>query len=762
MLIVAPVFKLKNPRRLHRRNHWLSVLCLVFALAAACTDTPPSSSQAPETSEWTPDPRFSHIPPVETAGFDWVERYPVIQSRWDVLGIFPPSMIDITEDHIVSTGVGQAVPFALDAANDFLLWSSIRQRKSFQVEIIDTATSTSALSIAVTTAPSLFLEELFTAAAGSGATLNRWWIPGETNPGYLYLEGETAPTGGGASGEVRAYVMEFRRIPGRERGKVDYREIDPVTSITPLRERRFLSEPLVLNTDAIATRLLSAHDTLCDPPPDTATYTYNHAYVVTRDSTSIEGYLNARNGSQAFLLLDEEAQRQCLRQAYLFEIIPGTPPATTAAHRASLPPNMRYEASQYDLAWAEEFNQTSFTDLYDQGYDFSIIESYTGRPQQYVSFAFSKTPETYDDPVKVEDGKLYLGYGVKPKDNSSDCDPESAGTRIFDFEDNCSVGAITRSFFPNFYFKYGYLEIDFARAPFLGHSPFTWLHSHAAPVIINRGTREDNYRDLHNPLSDNLPLREVYNCLRRRKRATICPDRVGLIGEAAQFRWEQQFHGTEVELMEIISSNLYYEYNSLYNANLLSGTYWTVNHYGASYTTPGTSRFYYTITSSIAGTREYSSHAYSFPFGTPYTYGIEWTPEGYIIWTKHGTRGEDGNTGEWHKFSSQGIVRHGRKGSHQCHNAAPQSPLTITDGDRNIQSVIQCGINHVPLRLAMQSIVPYGGDPYSLTNYYEDHAAGETLATSLGLDVDDRFIEIEHIRLYKPRNNYSDITPVYK
>ncbi len=733
--------------------------CVVFSAFAACTDTTPSSPQAPETSEWTPDPRFSHIPPVETAGFDWVERYPVIQSRWDVLGIFPPSMIDITEDHIVSTGAGQDVPFALDAANDFLLWSGIRQRKSFQVEIIDTATSTSALSIAVTTAPSLFLEELFTAAAGSGATLNRWWIPGETNPGYLYLEGQA----GGADGVTRAYVMEFRRIPGRERGMVDHREIDPVTSITPLRERRFLSEPSVLNTDAIANRLLDSHDTLCAPPPDTATYSYNHTYVVTRDSTNTDGYLNAKNGSQAFLLLDEEAQRQCLRQAYLFEIIPGTPPATTAAHRASLPPNMRYEASQYDLAWAEEFNQTSITDLYDQGYDFSIIESYTGRPQRYVSFAFSKTPETYDDPVKVEDGKLYLGYGLAPKDGSSDCDPDSADVRIFDFENNCSIGAIARSFFPPFHFKYGYLEIDFARAPFLGHAPFTWLHSHAGPLVINKGTREGNYRDPHNPLSDNLPLREVYNCLIRSDHTTACSDRVGLVGEAEQFRWEHQFYGTEVELMEIIYNNIYYEYISLYNINLLGGTYWTVNHYGASYTTSGNARFYFTSTSLFGENQEYSPSARSFPFGTPYTYGIEWTPEGYIIWTKHGTRGEDGNTGEWYKLSSHDIVRYGNNfGSHQCHNAVPQSPLTITDGDRNIQSVIQCGINHVPLRMDIRSITPYGGDPQSLTAYYDDYVAGKTLATSLGLDVDDRFIEIEHIRLYKPRNNYSDITPVYK
>ena len=753
---------MKPIRKYFTRLSATTLLCfIIFCALAACTDTA-SSARAPETSTWTPDPLFAHIPAVEAAGLDWVERYPVIQSRWDVLGVFPPSVIDITEDHIISIGAGQAVPFSLDADNDFLYWNDIRQRKTFQVEIIDSTTNMSALSIAVTTAPSLFLEELFAAAAGSGATLNRWWIPGETHPGYLYLEGETA-SAGGAAGEIHAYVMEFRRIPGRERGKVDYREIDPVTSTAPLRQRRFLSEPSVLDTDAIVNRLLSSHDTLCAPPSNATTYAYNHDYVVTRDGTNTEGYLNARNGSQAFLLLEEETQRQCLRQAYLFEIIPGTPPATTAAHRASLPPNMRYEASQYDLAWAEEFNQTSITDLYDQGYDISITESYTGRPHRYESFAFSRTPNTYDDPVKVEDSKLYLGYGIRPKDANSDCDPESAGVRIFDFENNCSVGAVARSFFPNFYFKYGYLEIEFARAPFLGHTPFTWMHSHAAPLVINRGTREDNFRDLHNPLSDNLPLREVYNCLIRNDRATVCADRVGLVGEAAQFRWEKQFYGTEVELMEIIYENIYYGYHGLYQRNVLNGTYWTVNHYGTSYATPGSARFYFTTTSLLGDNQEYSSHERSFPFGTPYTYGIEWTPEGYIIWTKLGTRGEDSNTGQWYKFSSRDIMRYGNsKGSHQCRDAVPQSPLTIVDGDRSIESVIQCGINHVPLVMSIRSIVPLGGDPYSLTNYYEDYAADKTLATSLGLDVDDRFIEIEHIRLYKPRNNYSGITPVYK
>ena len=734
---------------------------IIFYALAACTDTA-SSARTPEISTWTPDPRFAHIPAIETTGLDWVERYPVIQSRWDVLGVFPQSVIDITEDHIISTGAGQAVPFSLDADNDFLYWNDIRQREIFQVEIINSTTNMSALSITVTTAPSLFLEELFAAAAGSGATLNRWWIPGETHPGYLYLEGETASVGGAAS-EDHAYVMEFRRIPGRERGQVNYRKINPVTSVVPLRERRFLSRSLVLNTDAIVDRLVSAHETLCDPPSNPTTYAYNHDYVVTRDSTDTEGYLNARNGSQAFLLLDEETQRQCLRQAYLFEIIPGTPPATTTAHRASLPPNMRYEASQYDLAWAEEFNQTSITDLYDQGYDLSITESYTGRPHRYESFAFSRTPNTYDDPVKVEDGKLYLGYGIRPKDADSDCDPESAGVRIFDFENNCSVGAVARSFFPNFYFKYGYLEIEFARAPFLGHTPFTWMHSHAAPLVINRGTREDNFRDLHNPLSDNLPLREVYNCLIRNNRATICADRVGLVGEAAQFRWEKQFYGTEVELMEIIYENIYYQPHSLYQRNVLAGTYWTVNHYGTSYASPGSARFYFTTASLLGDNQEYSSNERSFPFGTPYTYGIEWAPDGYIIWTKHGTRGEDSNTGQWYKFSSDGIIRYGNsKGSHECHNAVPQSPLTIVDGDRSIESVIQCGINHVPLVMSIRSIVPLGGDPDSLKKYYDDYVAGKTLATSLGLDVDDRFIEIEHIRLYKPRNNYSDIAPVYK
>ena len=734
--------------------------------------TPPPSARTPEISTWTPDPRLAHIPAIETTGLDWAERYPVIESHWDVLGVFPPSVIDVTEDHIISTGVGQAIPFSLDADNDFLRWNDIRQRKTFQIEIIDTTTGTSALSITVTTSPSLFLEELFAAAAGSGATLNRWWIPGETHPGYLYLEGETA-SAGGAAGEVHAYVMEFRKIQDRDRGKVDYQKIDPVTSAAPLRGRRFLSESSVLDTDAIADRLVNSHDTLCAPPPNATTYAYNHDYVVTREHIDL-GLLHARNGSQAFLLLDEETQRQCFRQAYLFEIIPGTPPTTTQALRDTLPPNMRYAKSQYDLVWAEEFEDTTIPDLYDQGYIIDIRNGVSSdRPKQYESYPFAQTAVTYDDPIRIENGKFYLGYGLVPKNNDSDCDPESAGVRIFDFVDNCAPGATVNNIYVPVEYKYGYLEIAFARAPFISHIPFIWLNSHAGNLVGNKDGRSSLFHDRLSPAVTNTHLRNVYNCLIRNdaNKQTYCIGAAGFIDVADFFRWETQFYGSELQLMEVIPENMYY------SSNKLRGLFWTVNHYGDSYATSGNARFYYSfgndinpdhqynaIGAAMLGNNQYNARHNSFPFGSPFTYGIEWTPEGYIIWVKHGTRGASSNTADWSKISSSTYTPQGNGVSHQCEDATEIAgdPDTIMDGSRTIEGIVPCGINHVPLHLTLQGVAPPVIDTASLTNYYRDYNNNRALASSLGLYVEDRFVEIEHIRLYKPQNNYSDITPVYQ
>ncbi len=739
-----------------RRSYWLSALCFIFILAPACTDTTLSPPRTPAASpDWIPDPHFAHIPAIEAAGLEWTERYPVIQSHWDVLGAFPPSVIDITEDHIISTGVGETIPFSLDADNDLLRWNDIRQRKSFEVEIIDTATNTSALSMTITTAPSSFLEELFAAAAGSGATLNRWWVSDEARPGYLYLEGETAPAGG-AAGEVRAHVMEFRKIQGRDRGSVTSRAIDPVTSAAPLRERRFL-ELSVLDTDAIVDRLVSSHDTLCAPPANTISYAYTHDYVVTREHTDGLGLLHARNGSQAFLLLDEEAQRQCFRQAYLFEIIPGTPPATTETLRGTLPPNMRYERSQYDLVWTEEFEDTTIQDLYDQGYTIDIRNGVSSnRPKRYESYPFTQTAVTYDDPIKIENGKLHLGYGLIPKNSDSDCNPETAGLRIFDFVDNCTPGATANNIQVPVEYKYGYLEIAFARSPFLSHTPFIWLNSHAGNLVTNKSGREALFHDRLSPTIASTGLRNVYNCLTREGRQTYCRDTARFVDEADIFRWETQFYGSEVELIEILPNNINY------NNDRLRGLFWTVNHYGYSYATTGNARFYYSLTTEITSDNPYNVRLSSFRFGSPFTYSIEWTPEGYIIWTKGGTRGESENTADWHKFSIRSFSSNGNGNSEQCRDATSGRPVTITDGDRTITGVIQCGINHVPMHLALQNLIPASPDTRSLINYYQDYNNNRTLARSLGLYVEDRFMEIEHIRLYKPRNNYSDIAPVYQ
>ena len=744
-------------RERSHRSYWLLTLCLIFALTAACTDAP-LSARAPEISTWTPDPRLAHIPAIEAAGLDWVERYPVIESHWDVLGVFPAPVIDITEDHIISMSVGQAVPFSLDADNDFLRWNDIRQRKTFQIEIIDTATSTSALSMTITTAPSSFLEELFVAAAGNGATLNRWWIPGETHPGYLYLEGETA-SAGGAAGEVHAYVMEFQKIQDRDRGMVTSRKIDPVTSAAPLRERRFLSESSVLDTDAIVARLVNSHDTLCAPPPNPTTHAYNHDYVVTREHIDDLGLLHARSGSQAFLLLDEETQRQCFRQAYLFEIIPGTPPPTTQALRDTLPPNMRYAKNQYDLVWAEEFEDTTIPDLYDQGYIIDIRNGVSSdRPKRYESYPFAQTAVTYDDPIRIENGKFYLGYGLVPKNNDSDCDPESAGLRIFDFVDNCTPGATTNNIYIPVEYKYGYLEIAFARSPFLGHAPFVWLNSHAGNLVNDKSGRASLFHDRLSPTITNTNLREVYNCLIRNSRQTYCTGAAGFIDEADIFRWETQFYGSELQLMEFLPENINYTNDQL------NGVFWTVNHYGWSYAGPGNARFYYTFRSELASNMAYETpNVRSYRFGSPITYSIEWTPEGYIIWTKNGTRGASSNTADWYKQSATSFAANGNGGADQCSMATDGGQTAqVTEDGRTIKGIIQCGINHVPMRLTFQGVAPPVIDTASLTNYYRDYNNNRALASSLGLYVEDRFVEIEYIRLYKPQNNYSDITPVYQ
>ena len=220
--------------------------------------------------------------------------------------------------------------------------------------------------------------------------------------------------------------------------------------------------------------------------------------------------------------------------------------------------------------------------------------------------------------------------------------------------------------------------------------------------------------------------------------------------------------GSELQLIEMIHNNPWTR----------NPFFWTANHYGYSYHTSGNARWYYTV---------YTADIQRF------SYGLEWSPRGYIIW--HKVNGSD-----WRKVSTQNFHASGQRGSsHQCRAQTSGQPATIANGSGRMTSgVIQCGINHVAHSIYFSPPDPayqhyYGNafNHYWCRRYYGVIGTGEAATGSIPQDsvcksidnaqsiarnqypaselrIAERFIGYEQIRIYQPRNRYQDLAPLHQ
>ena len=659
------------------------------------------------------DPRFAHFPLVEhETTLPWTEQYPAITPDWDVIARLP-------DDDVTGYQLSDSARFRIDKAYRILRWQDIREQGDYDLEVTD-ADDTVVHRFTLESRPSPFLEQLFAELAGAGATLQRWYVHREDAAGYLYVEGAKADESQ-AAWEV---LFALKRDTANE-AELLARTIAPIDSPDelPIFTDTSVTFPITVSSNAIIARQQGELEQRCIPPAGQKHYAYTHDYVTTREQLDTHPafgdrmMLIASSGSQEFLLLPTADQRNCFVQAYLFEILPDIKPTTTAAHRDSLPGAMHYTKDKYSLVWAEEFNGT-VAGLLREGYNIG----YTGfdrRPSHntfLTNYAPQSTPQTHDDPVKIANGKLFMGYGLSSLEYNADgtptynCDPEQVGHEAFN-PTKCAHATWADPFAPPYYFKYGYLEIDYARTPATGNYGYISFLGPQGYGLSRPRSIFSNYQDRHAP---NRPLRRVFNT---RNRDT-------------SFEWEARFHGWEFQLMEF-----FYRDND-HRENIILDHYWVTNFYGLSYPTSGFANFHYTI-SEIERLK--------------YTFGIEWTPEGYSIWTKKGNN-------FWSKLSTKRYNSRGIAGpSHQCHEQTGGNPSTVN----GTIGVIQCGILHLPARPFVAGMGKYSDNAHRMRLHY-NRLKAENDQAGLNRLSRDRFMEINHIRVYKPENNYETIAPLYQ
>lgn len=264
----------------------------------------------------------------------------------------------------------------------------------------------------------------------------------------------------------------------------------------------------------------------------------------------------------------------------------------------------------------------------------------------------------------------------------------------------CSIVSAIESFSIPYRFKYGLLEVDFAHTVVQVHTRmYMWLHSH--PLWYGYGWPKPRgiYAGPEFIPGTAIGIRNVFH-------------------HADSYEWESQFWGSEFELLE----------TSRINDTKLG--YWIVNYFGKDFNFPSNNYFLYTI-NEYDGTKRLR-------------YAVEWTPEGYLIWL-------DEDNGEYQSVSRNSSgepLRFGTRSGASCHKETGGGLPKTIDG---VQNIIPCGINHTPMQLQINPL-----------------ASGKSLLPRLvGIkpftpEPKWRYVAVDSIRLYKPKNNYADIDPVYE
>ena len=495
----------------------------------------------------------------------------------------------------------------------------------------------------------------------------------------------------------------------------------------------------------------------------------DHEYVVTR----IENDGQTLNGDPAFMLVDSLEQAMCFADTYLHETHAtiANKPVTTSEHRDSLPSDMFYDKDQYDLVFNADFDDIpddyNRSELPKRLANIGLkIGSYWGELSPFLL-----TEDKTDDPVFVRDGKLWFGVGLKgqiiPDSNPEaryECNPNKSGltnAQIIETynPDKCVPTGSVYMLAP--YFKYGFVEINFSKMPtpksglsfwIQLEPPYdsangTWHADHLFAAPKTGGTWPYQFgtnRDWPDLPQSYLPYRHPY-----------FPDDDG---DLRRFKMETHARGSEVQLMEM-----------LHNKIGEDPFFWTVNHYGYTYNTSGNARWYYTV-----HTRYYKS----------FVYGIEWSPQGYIIWHK-------ANGGNWRKVSTSNFKAKGWRGpSHQCFTQTLGSPRSITlhRGDpeeRKTNGLIQCGINHVAHSIFFSPLTNKNDiwKQYMCVRYYGISGAGDIPEVCKefynsseenrnefqrdqyglsGVKPEDLFMIYDSIRIYQPKNKYSDVPKLHQ
>ena len=492
----------------------------------------------------------------------------------------------------------------------------------------------------------------------------------------------------------------------------------------------------------------------------------DHEYVVTR----VDNDNKALNGDPAFMFVDSLNQALCFADTYLHENHEtiAKKPVTTQGHRNSLPNDMFYPKSQYDLVFNADFddipNNYNRSELQEKLANVGLIIGPVEKTKKIPPSL--NTADKADDPVFVRDGKLWRGRGLRgeiiPNSNPEaryECNPNKSGLtdaeRIETYNpDKCKpIAGGIHMFAP--FFKYGFAEINFSKMPtprngfafWIQLLPFfdsvhkRWRYEESFAAAETGGTwpyKVDNRGDW-----PDLPLSSIR-------------------GDIQRFKMETHVHGSEVQLMEMSNNNLWTP----------NPSFWSLNHYGYSYKTRGNARWYYTVY-----TEDYRT----------FVYGIEWTPQGYIIW--HKINGQD-----WKKVSTSSFVSTGNRGpSNQCNDHTKGNPKSFPHKGRTTIGMIQCGINHVahsiyfsPFFGMNNGSFDYTGSrlqKYMCIRYYGINGTGAIpndsvcksfpVGNSLGdiqrnkhnlsdLSPKDLFIAYDSIRIYQPKSKYSDVPKLHQ
>ena len=187
-------------------------------------------------------------------------------------------------------------------------------------------------------------------------------------------------------------------------------------------EERF--EPLALSLTRLAVDSARCEPTLPESMRPLHKRGGDHDYVVTR----VDAQGRALNGAPEFQLLTDLEQGMCFAKAYLYDDLAriANAPVTHQHHQDSLPEDMIYPRQDYQLMLNADFEKVYRREdtkqlLADQGVRLGVR---FGEGDPYDN------QDPSDDPVFVEDGKLWHGLGVRGADDADnpgsryECDPE--------------------------------------------------------------------------------------------------------------------------------------------------------------------------------------------------------------------------------------------------------------------------------------------------------------------------------------------------